>query len=117
MIDKKSFPQRYTDWFNYGGIARDVSFSELKGLSVLSSHIIYELDGELKTAAVCAELELYNANEEALSSPVCVKIDEQEIYNEALTLDGYERKVIKTPSVVLDNIKLWDTTSPYLYTV
>ncbi|MBQ8164113.1 MAG: beta-glucuronidase [Clostridia bacterium] len=116
-IDKKSFPQRYTDWFNYGGIARDVYAHELKGISILTNHIVYELSTDLKSVTVNAELELYNADASTLSSPVSVKIGEISIYSDDITLDGYERKTVKTPSVTISDIDLWDTDAPNLYTV
>lgn len=116
-IDKNSFPQRYTDWFNYGGIARDVSMSKLEGISILSNHVCYELDEDLKNASVWCALELYNASNEKTSSPVSVKLGENVIYNEVISLDSYETKSIKTPVCVLENIELWDMKSPKLYTV
>ena len=116
-ISKQSFPQRYTDWFNYGGIARDVFAHELKGISILLNHIVYELSSDLKSATVNAELELYNACKDSLSSPVTVKVGDATIYSDTVTLDGYERKVIKTPVAQLKDIALWDTDAPNLYTV
>ena len=116
-IDKQSFPQRYTDWFNYGGIARDVYAHELKGVSILTSHVEYELSADLKNAIVNASIELYNANIETVSTPVTVKVGDTVIYEGGVTLAGYERATVKTPSVTMNGVKLWETTSPTLYTV
>ena len=116
-FEAKSFPQRYTDWFNYGGIARDVSFDELNGICILNNHLVYTLSEDLKDVSVCARLELYNANADTASSPVSVFVGETEIYNEAVTLGGYETKVMVTPETTLKDIELWDTNSPKLYTV
>ena len=116
-FDEQSFPQRYTDWFNYGGIARDVSFDELNGICILNNHLVYTLSEDLKDVSVCARLELYNANADTASSPVSVFVGETEIYNEAVTLGGYETKVMVTPEMTLKDIELWDTNSPKLYTV
>ena len=116
-IDKKSFPQRYTDWFNYGGIARDVFAHELRGISILTSHIKYELSSDFSSASVCAELELYNASSSALSSPVAVKVGDALIYDSTITLQGYEKTTVVTDAVTMNDIKLWDTDSPNLYTV
>ena len=71
-FDQWSFPRRYTDWFNYGGIARDVFAHELKGICVLNCHIKYELNENLTSATISSSLELYNASCERLTSPVCV---------------------------------------------
>ncbi|MBO5374175.1 MAG: beta-glucuronidase [Clostridia bacterium] len=116
-FDKHSFPQRYTDWFNYGGIARDAYAHELKGISILTSHIAYELSADLSCATVNAELELYNACAEAVCSNLSVEIGDTSIYNDKVTLDGYERRLISTPAVVMNDISLWDIDSPTLYTV
>ena len=116
-IDAISFPQRHTDWFNYGGIARDVFAHQLSGISILTNHIVYELSSDLKSAKVSAELELYNACKDSLSSNVSVKVGDYLIYSDNVSLDGYERKTIVTPFVTLNDIALWDTDTPNLYTV
>ena len=116
-IDKKSFPQRYTDWHNYGGIARDVFAHELNGISILVNHIVYELSQDMRSATVYSELELFNASDKLLSSSVSVTVGDTTIYNDALTLDGYERRYIKSTPVVMADISLWDTDSPALYDV
>ena len=116
-FDQNSFPQRYTDWFNYGGIARDVFYHELRGICILTNHIIYELSDDLSIATACAELELYNADKSSVTSNISVSVGEFNIFSDNITLDGYERKTIKTPLVRLESIKIWDTASPNLYTV
>ena len=116
-IDALSFPQRYTDWFNYGGIARDVEANELKGISILLNHLTYELSSDLKNATVSSMLELYNANGEECTSGVSVKVGDTVIYNEQITLQGYERKTVKTPDFTLENVELWGIYKPNLYTV
>ena len=116
-FDEHSFPQRYVDWFNYGGIARDVSFDELCGITILTNHIVYELSEDLKSAKVSAKLDLYNANKDNCTSNVSVTVGENTIFNEEITLAGYEAKTVVTPFVTLDSIELWDTKSPKLYAV
>ncbi len=116
-FDKNSFPQRYTDWFNYGGIARDVFAHELRGICILTNHIVYELSSDLKATNVCAELELYNADKNPVSSNIIVSVGDFTIFNDKISLNGYEKKTIKTPFMKLENIEIWDTSSPKLYTV
>lgn len=116
-FDKHSFPQRYTDWFNYGGIARDVSMYELKGISILDNHIAYTLCDDFKSVKVHAELELFNTLDKGSSSPLSVSIGDTEIFCGNVSLGASERKIISTPEVELDGIELWDTDSPKLYTV
>lgn len=116
-IDANSFPQRYTDWFNYGGIARDVEANELKGISILLNHLTYELSSDLKNATVSSVLELYNADSTECTSGVSVKVGDTVIYNEQITLQGYEKKTVKTPDFTLENVELWGIYKPNLYTV
>ena len=116
-IDGKSFPQRYTDWYNYGGIARDVQADVLNGVSILKNHIIYELSEDLKSAKICAEIELINAKNEACSSPVTVTVGDTLIYDGSVTIGAYEQVSFKTPWAVMESISLWDTDTPTLYTV
>ena len=116
-FDKKSFPQKHTDWFNYGGIARGVQADELKGICILSNHIVYELSADLKSASVHAELELYNAEPTAQKSSVSVSLGEFSVYSGDIMLDGHEKTVICTPSVTLDSVALWSVETPNLYTV
>ncbi len=116
-FDAQSFPQRYTDWFNYGGIAREVSFSPLKGISILKNHVVYTLSDDLKSVKIHAELELYNASSTECSSNLTVTIGDAEIYSGEVSLNSGKTTALSTPEVVIDNIELWDVSSPKLYTV
>ncbi|MBQ8162890.1 MAG: beta-glucuronidase [Clostridia bacterium] len=116
-FDKKSIPQKKVDWFNYGGIARDVSLEALSGISVLSDHIKYTLSDDMEKAFVSAELELYCASSEKTTSNISVTVGEKSIYEGSITLEANERAVLSTPTFELDNILLWSTEEPNLYTV
>lgn len=116
-VNEKSIPQERVDWFNYGGIARDVSVHSLEGISILTNHIKYTLSKDLSSADVCSELELFNAKGEKCSSRVVVAIGETEIYSANVELEAYETKTILTPSVKMEDISLWDIDSPVLYSV
>ncbi len=116
-FDENSFPQKHTDWFNYGGIARDLQVDELNGISILTNHIVYTLSEDLSSAFVSCELELYNANGEACTSPVSVTVGESVIYEGSVTLGAYEKTTIVSEGVEMTDILLWDTNSPKLYTV
>ena len=116
-FDGNSFPQKHTDWFNYGGIARDVQVDELNGISILTNHIVYTLSEDLSSALVSCELELYNANGEACTSPVSVTVGDSVIYEGSVTLGAYEKTTIVSEGMEMADILLWDTNSPKLYTV
>ena len=115
--NEKSIPQQRVDWFNYGGIARDVSLHSLEGISILSNHIKYTLNKELTVATVCSELELFNARDEKCSSRVTVAVGEAEIYSANVELDPYETRTILTPNVEMKDVSLWDIDTPVLYSV
>ena len=116
-FDAHSFPQRYTDWFNYGGIARSVSVAELKGISIMLNHVCYELSDDLKSATVWCKLELYNASNESVTSPVKVTVGDNVIYSSEMSLGAYESISVTTDKVVLADIELWQMKAPKLYTV
>ena len=117
-FEKQSFPQRYTDWFNYGGIARDVSISMLKGISILNNHIVYTLSDDFKSVKVHSEIELYNTGCSKSASCLTITIGDTKIYSGEVVIDDCgETITISTPEVEIDNIELWDVNSPKLYTV
>lgn len=115
--DKKSFPQEYTDWHNYGGIARDVEAQELKGITILSNHIVYELSDDFKNATLHAELEVYNADNQEASSELSITVGDFTIYNGNVTVKAGEKQAIKTPDYEIKDAKIWDPATPNLYTV
>ena len=112
---ERSIPQKKVDWFNYGGIARDVYVSALKGVSVLVAHLEYTLSSDLRSACVYASLELYNAEKEAVTSNVCVLVGDTEIYKGAVTVNGYEKVKISTPVYEFKDLELWSVDNPKLY--
>ncbi|MBQ7907130.1 MAG: beta-glucuronidase [Clostridia bacterium] len=115
-ITEKSFPQRYTDWFNYGGIARDVAVHELSGIAILGNHVRYELSADLSNAKISCELELYNAVNDKCTQPISVTLDGTVIYSGEITLEANERIKITTPVYEFKDVELWDTDFPRLYT-
>ena len=116
-FDTHSFPQRYTDWFNYGGIARDVTVDALKGISILSNHVKYELSEDLSAATVWCDMVLYNASGEKASSPITVTVGDTVIYKGEVSLGAYEQASFVTEKFTLENIELWDIRAAKLYTV
>lgn len=116
-IDKKSFPQRYTDWYNYGGIAREVSVDRLTGISILLNRLAYTLSEDLTAATVSAEVELYNATADERTETLTVTLGDTVIYTGSVTLGGYEKTCLHTPEITLENVDLWTMEAPRLYTL
>lgn len=116
-VDRKSIPQRICDWFNYGGIAREVAVEQLQGICILSNHLVYTLSDNLRTAKVHSELVLINADAAARTAPLSVHVGDSCIYNQTITLEGFEKTTLRTPEVALSELALWSTETPNLYTV
>ena len=114
--DEKSIPQKRVDWFNYGGIARDVFFDELKGVCVLQNHVKYTLNEDLTAATLYSDLVLYNADGNTVSSNVKVTVGDNEIYSGEVSLSAYETMTFKTPETTIP-VELWSVENPNLYTV
>lgn len=117
--DEKSIPQTRVDWFNYGGIARSVSAESLRGLCVISSHLIYSFPNpsDLTLPEVSLEVELYNASSKSISDTLDILLGDIKLNCDTIQLDARERKIVRTPSQTLSGIKPWSCESPTLYTL
>lgn len=116
-FDAQSVPQTWVDWYHYGGIPRSVSLETLKGISILSNKIDYELSDDLKKAKVFITLDLFNAESIKSDSKIALTFGENTVYSGEVTLEAKEKKQIKLPEFEVDNIKLWDIEAPNLYSV
>ncbi|MBQ2809929.1 MAG: beta-glucuronidase [Clostridia bacterium] len=117
--DEKSIPQTRVDWFNYGGIARSVSAESLRGLCVISSHLIYSFPNpsDLTLPEVSLEVELYNASSKSISDTLDIRLGDIKLNCDTIQLDARQRKIVRTPSQTLSGIKPWSCESPTLYTL
>ena len=116
-FDAQSIPQKRVDWYNYGGIARDVWVEALDGICVLNQHFGYTLSDDMTAASVHAELVLYNADAEEKTSAVSVILGEETIYDGRVTLAAGEEMKLTTPDVEVKDIGLWSCETPNLYTI
>lgn len=116
-FDAYSVPQVMVDWYHYGGITRGVSYEELSGIVVLNNRFDYELSSDLTSAEGYFTLDIYNADANEASSLLTVKLGDKVVYSEKLTLAADKTEIIKTPKFTVDNVRLWDTEDPELYTV
>ena len=114
-LDKKSLPQHKVDWFNYGGIVRDVYAEVLEGVCVLSNNLKYELSDDFSSVSTHSSLVLYNASDKATSSPICVCVGDTQIFNSTITLGPRETLELDTPERKIDGVKLWSDKNPHLY--
>ncbi|MBQ7760939.1 MAG: beta-glucuronidase [Clostridia bacterium] len=114
---KESIPQKKVDWFNYGGIARDVYVEVFKGICVLYNLVKYNLTEDLSGAYVGCDLELYNGNSTKCSTLLCVCVGEHKVFEKEVTIDGNSTLCVSTDKVFIEKVSLWELDSPVLYTV
>lgn len=102
---KEQIPTVNTDWFNYGGMYRDVEIIRLPKAYIKDFTLGLAKDS-LDTIVCEAEVS------DKSSQKVILEIPELGI-NEAIVLDGGKGKVTLKP----EGLKLWSPESPYLYEV
>lgn len=105
---KEAVPTLNTDWFNYGGITRDVILIE-EPKSFVQDYIIQIKKGEKNTISGFVKINNFDKNAEF----VCIKIPELSI--------KYKGKIDANGSVNFEiinkKIKYWSPESPKLYDV
>jgi len=101
-------PTINTDWWNYGGLTRDVTIVEV-GSTFIQDYYIQLADNDQKTIDVSVIL---NGSEKA-NQTVTLEIPELNI-NTKCTSD--KQGIAKT-TIAVKNLKLWSPESPYLYEV
>lgn len=114
-FDENSIPQKLVDWWHCGGITRSVSIQELDGVCVLYDKIDYELDIENKTAKILATFEIYNASDSSISDVLKISLGSQKM-EKRVELNAAEKKTVEI-TTFLQDVTLWDTENPYLYTL
>lgn len=113
----QSIPQKRVDWYNYGGIAREVSIEYLDGVCILNNRVEYTLSDDLCDATVRATLLLCNADAEERSTPVTVTVGDVQIDCGVVTLGAKEERILTSKDVVIKNVALWSCENPNLYSV
>ncbi len=114
-FDETSIPQTVVDWYHYGGVPRSVFVETLSGVCVLENRMDYLLSEEMTAADVSFTLELYNADSVARTAPVKVTVGDTVVWEDSVTLQGREHKVVHTTAATLKDIRLWDVGKPKLY--
>lgn len=114
-FDKKSIPQKYVDWYHYGGITRSVEVELLSGITVLNNRFEYKLNGNTASAYFVAEI--YNAADTQICDTVSFSIEGASVASCEVKLAAGERKVIKSDAFTVPDVKLWSAESPTLYEI
>lgn len=114
-FDAHSIPQKRVDWYNYGGIARDVWVETLEGVCVLECHVDYTLSDDFCSATVSAMMQLYRAGDTTEGDALTLTLGDRVLCSMPLpTMARGELVQIKTPDCTVSDISLWDTESPNL---
>lgn len=104
--NENTIPLSVVDWYHYGGIIRSVEVFSKAGLWIDNFKIDYSLNDSLTEAEVSLKISARGEGSKSYG----IYID-GEFIKEALILPG-----INTVDINLNNIRLWDTASPNLYT-
>jgi len=113
-FDSDSIPQSYVDWYHYGGITRSVWVERLSGISVLSSRLVYSLEGN--TADCRVEYDIYNASDAELADNLVTRVFNREITT-PVTLRARESATVSSEDFTLKRVWLWSPEQPKLYTL
>lgn len=105
---KEAVPTLNTDWFNYGGITRDVKLIETSETFIQDYHIQLA-DGDMKQVSGFVKLNGSNNQGEKIK----IEIPELNIKYETITNNNGMAKVNFYPK----NIKYWTPETPKLYEV
>jgi len=106
LLNKQTIPTRETDWWNYGGITRDVSLLKLPAQYVHSYRV--QLDKE-KTNQINGWVQLSGVNTE---QEVTISINEIDVKHTVQTNDsGFTEFSFEA------DVALWSPQSPKLYDV
>ena len=116
-FDALSIPQEKTDWFHYGGITRSVTVERLQGICTLQNRMEYTLNQELSKAEGHFVLELYNAADEACTDTVTIRLGDTVVYQGEQTIPAHSAVSVTTPTLVVENPRLWSVEDPQLYDI
>lgn len=105
---KEAVPTLNTDWWNYGGITRDVSIVEVPETFIED----YEIQLNPKNDKQLSGFIQLNGNSIA-NQKINISIPELKISQNILT----DEKGLAAVSINLKNVKYWSVQNPYLYSV
>ncbi|MBR2043329.1 MAG: hypothetical protein IJ946_03215 [Clostridia bacterium] len=115
-FDECSIPQKEVDWFRFGGITRSVSVERLQGVAVTYGKIDYFLNEDRTEADIIFTAELYGADSKK-ETTLSITLDGETVFSKKVALRKNSKETVVTDKITVKNVRLWDTSSPYLYTV
>ena len=119
MVDASSnentIPQPYVDWYHYGGIIRDVEFSELPAVYIQNCHYEYTLSDQLDQAQLYAVVTL--GAFEAAQVPLTIEIEGKAVAETVVSFSCAGVSTVRFEPIKLEKIRLWDVFAGNLYSV
>lgn len=112
---KEEIPTTNTDWWNYGGITRDVNLVFTTDTFIVNNGLFLNQDQDIKIAQNKNKFQIdgsINLNAKATNAIATVEIPELKI-KKNLTINGDQARF----SIVTKNIRLWSPDNPKLYEV
>ena len=107
-----TLPGSLLDWYNYGGIARDVSVREIDGCFIRAHRISYALENGLRDARLSVSADVKAIS--PVSGDFEVYIDGSLAYSAPATVSGDGRLEAE---ILLKDVRLWGIDKPNLYYV
>ena len=105
-----TIPGSLLDWYNYGGIARDVSVREIGECYIERHKTSYTLENDLRDARLNIDLDIKTRS--AVTENIKVYLNENEIYSAPYSASNDVHLEIP-----VHGIKLWGIREPNLYLV
>ncbi len=109
-----TIPLAKKDWYNYGGIMRPVTATQLKTPFISDLQISYDLDLDKRRADICCEVEIENPFKGEYCTPITLMFDGNKVAAEKLTVN--EKGSVTLKASVKD-LKLWDIGEGNLYDI
>lgn len=108
-----TYPLTQVDWYNYGGISRQVEVREIGEAWIRDYRIGYDLSEDYRDAKlhIRATVKTSAAKNDAFE----VYIGDEKVYSEVVAIDG--EKEITLPDIDVNGVKLWGIFQPNLYFV
>lgn len=112
---KEEIPTTNTDWWNYGGITRDVNLVFTKDTFIVNNGLSLNQHQDIKIAQSKNKFQIEGSiklNTKTTNAIAIIEIPELKI-KKNLTINGVEARF----SIITKNIQLWSLDNPKLYEV
>lgn len=110
-----TIPLSRVDWFHYGGITRSVEIMELDDSWIKDYRIAYSLNSDYTAAVLNISVDFQTFEGLDFNKNFNIYMNDKLIYAE--TLDIKEKSSYSLKPIHLENLLLWDTENPNLYTM